>query len=148
MDKVMQSFILDLMDRHHYLTLATLREDGYPQATTVGYANDGLNLYFCCDKTSQKVGNINWSNKVSLTIDDEEDDWNKIKGLSMGATARVLTDAGEIRHALDCLAARFPPMKNMSEQELAGVAFVQIAPKVVSVLNYEKGFGHTDLIEV
>jgi nitroimidazol reductase NimA-like FMN-containing flavoprotein (pyridoxamine 5'-phosphate oxidase superfamily) len=148
MDKAMQDFILDLMKRHHYLALATVREDGYPQATTVGYANEGLSLYFCCGKASQKVRNIGRSNKVSLTIDDEEDDWNKIKGLSMGATAEVLTDTGEIQHALDCLAARFPPMKDMASEELEGTVFVKITPKVISVLNYEKGFGHTDLIEV
>jgi nitroimidazol reductase NimA-like FMN-containing flavoprotein (pyridoxamine 5'-phosphate oxidase superfamily) len=148
MDTAMQDFILDLMQRHHYLSLATVREDGYPQATTVGYANDGLNVYFCCGKASQKVRNISRSKKVSLTIDDEEDDWNKIKGLSMGATAEVLTDTGEIQHALDCLAARFPPMKDMGSEELEGTVFVKITPKVISVLNYEKGFGHTDLIEV
>lgn len=45
--------------------------DGFPQATTVGYANDGLDLYFCCDRASQKVRNLRHSGKVSLTIDHD-----------------------------------------------------------------------------
>ena len=46
MDKKMENFVLDLMKNHNILTLATLRKDGYPQATTVTYANDGLTIYF------------------------------------------------------------------------------------------------------
>ena len=35
------------------MTVATNRPDGWPQATTVGYVNDGLTLYFLCDPESQ-----------------------------------------------------------------------------------------------
>jgi hypothetical protein len=28
----------------------------------------------------------------------------------------------------------------------AGTAFVKVTPKVISVLDYSKGFGHTDLV--
>ena len=41
-------FILDILRRHNILTLATVREDGFPQATTVGYVNDGLTIYIGC----------------------------------------------------------------------------------------------------
>jgi len=40
------------------MTLATLRPDGWPQATTVGYVNDGLTLYFLCGLDSQEPANI------------------------------------------------------------------------------------------
>src|ERR1700731_3853356 len=30
------------------MTIATVREDGYPQATAVSYVNDGLAVYFSC----------------------------------------------------------------------------------------------------
>jgi len=42
-----------LLDQHRIMTVATLRPDGWPQATTVGYANDGLTLYFLCGLDSQ-----------------------------------------------------------------------------------------------
>ena len=48
-----RKFILKLLKRHNIMSLATVRADGYPQATTVSYANDGLDLYFCCDRVSQ-----------------------------------------------------------------------------------------------
>jgi hypothetical protein len=36
--------ILALLDQHRIMTVATLRPDGWPQATTVGYVNEGLTL--------------------------------------------------------------------------------------------------------
>ncbi len=35
-----------------------------------------------------------------------------------------------------------------SEEDLAGTAILRITPVVISVLDYSKGFGHTDLVRV
>ena len=90
MTEEMEALILDLIKSHAVLTLATLREDGYPQANTVTYANDGLVLYFPTGRDSRKIQNIRYCDKVSLTIDRDYQDWSEIKGLSMAATAEVL----------------------------------------------------------
>jgi len=147
MDKKMESLVLDIMKNHNILTLATLREDGYPQANTVTYANDGLTIYFSTAQDSQKVKNIKNCNKVSLTIDKDYEDWNKIKGLSMAATAETLTNPDEIKKAMNCLVKKFPFLAEMPETE-EPIAVVKITPKIISVLNYELGFGHTDLVEI
>ena len=60
-----------LLDRHRIMTVATLRPDGWPQATTVGYANDGLSLYFLCGLDSQKAANLARDDRLSLTIDHD-----------------------------------------------------------------------------
>ncbi len=44
MDEKLKQKILMLLDQHRIMTIATLRPDGWPQATTVGYANDGMTL--------------------------------------------------------------------------------------------------------
>ena len=147
MDKKMESFVLDIMKNHNILTLATLREDGYPQANTVTYANDGLTIYFITAGDSQKVKNIKSCKKVSLTIDRNYEDWNKIKGLSMAATAEILTTPDEIKKAMNCLVKKFPFLVEMPEPE-EPLAVVRVTPKIISVLNYELGFGHNDLVEV
>ena len=146
MDRDTEAFILDLLRRHSVLTLATVREDGWPQATTVGYVNDGLNLYVGCGADSQKIRNIKRSNKVSLTIDRDEEDWNRIQGLSMAATAGLVTDQAEIAQVGELMLAKFPQIKEMPEPDWSSVAFLKITPKVISVLDYTKGFGHTELI--
>jgi nitroimidazol reductase NimA-like FMN-containing flavoprotein (pyridoxamine 5'-phosphate oxidase superfamily) len=58
MDEALRSKILEVLRRHHTMTLATIRPDGYPHATTVNYIYDDLTLYFATDATSQKAGNI------------------------------------------------------------------------------------------
>lgn len=37
-------------------------------------------------------------------------------------------------------------MRTLSAEDLKGTAFVRVTPKVISVLDYSKGFGHTDLV--
>jgi general stress protein 26 len=148
MDQALQNLILALLRRHNLTTIATVRRDGYPQATTVTYANDGLTLYFGCGKTSQKVKNIRRNRKVSLTIDRDHRDWGRIKGLSMGADAKVLRDRREIRHALALLGRKFPEWTELSPADRRSIAVVKVVPKVISVLDYTKGFGHTDLVRV
>lgn len=146
MKRALNTLILRLLKQHNIMSLATVRADGFPQSTTVGYANDGLDLYFCCDRASQKVRNLRRSSKVSLTIDHDIRAWNRIEGLSMGARARVLSKPGEVKRAFELLAREFPEMRKVSKEDLAGTAFVKVTPKVISVLDYSKGFGHTDLV--
>ncbi len=147
MDKKMEDFILAILGDHRILTLATIREDGFPQANTVSYANDGLTIYFVTDASAPKVKNIKHSNKVSLTVDRDYADWSQIKGLSMGATAEILTDPAEIEKAMGLLMQKFPAFAEMPEPE-EPPAVVKIIPKIISVLNYTLEFSHTDLIEV
>lgn len=149
MDSGTRQFILDLMRQHDNMTIATQRDDGFPQATTVAFANDGMTIYFAAARESQKVRNINRSNKVSLAINKDYADWRKIKGLSMGATAEVITDEKEAAHALDCLAKKFAGYADMLRSfDPEEMALVKVRPKVISVLNYEQEFGHTELVEV
>jgi nitroimidazol reductase NimA-like FMN-containing flavoprotein (pyridoxamine 5'-phosphate oxidase superfamily) len=82
------------------MTLATLRPDGWPQATTVGYANDGLRLYFLCSPDSQKAENLALDDRVSLTIDQDTPQVMDITGLSMAAHAHAVVAPAEGKKAL------------------------------------------------
>jgi nitroimidazol reductase NimA-like FMN-containing flavoprotein (pyridoxamine 5'-phosphate oxidase superfamily) len=149
MDQSQRNFILKVIDNGRDLTLATIRPDGYPQATTVSYANDGLRIYVGIGANSQKANNIRHCNKVSLTINTDYSDWNHIKGLSIGATAEILSDLEEIKHASACMIKRFPQIAEWARSmQAAEVALVKITPQIISVLDYEKGFGHTELVTV
>jgi nitroimidazol reductase NimA-like FMN-containing flavoprotein (pyridoxamine 5'-phosphate oxidase superfamily) len=71
MDEETRKKILTLLDEHRIMTIATIRPDGWPQATTVGYVNEGLTLYFLCGLDSQKAANLARDDRVSLTIDHD-----------------------------------------------------------------------------
>ena len=68
MDAEIRRKILTLLDQHRIMTVATLRPDGWPQATTVGYVNDGMTIYFLCGPESQKAQNLARDNRLSFAI--------------------------------------------------------------------------------
>jgi nitroimidazol reductase NimA-like FMN-containing flavoprotein (pyridoxamine 5'-phosphate oxidase superfamily) len=140
--------ILTLLDQHRIMTVATLRPDGWPQATTVGYVNDGLVIYFLCGLDSQKARNLAADNRISLTIDHDTPDLMAITGLSMAARAHAVTDRAEAEKILRMLPLKYPdapplPIKMPSPED---VCIFRVTPTVISVLDYTKGFGHTELV--
>jgi len=137
-----------LLDQHRIMTVATLRSDGWPQATTVGYANDGLTLYFLCGLDSQKAVNLAKDNRLSLTIDHDTPQVMEITGLSMAARAVPVTEATEGEKALRLLMDKYPEQTSLPfpMPKFAEVRIFRVTPTVISVLDYSKGFGHTDLI--
>src|SRR3954468_8646078 len=94
-DHPMEQDVIRLLDRYRVMTIATLRPDGWPQATMVGYANQGLRLYFVVPRRSKKLPKMAHDNRVSIAIgQDSRDPW-AIEGLSMSARARELHDAAK-----------------------------------------------------
>ncbi len=150
MDAALHDKILGLLDEHRILSLATLRPDGWPQATTVGYVNDGMAIYFMCAKDSQKARNLADDDRVSLTIDHDTPDPMAIRGLSMAARAVPVSEEATFRRVmLELLPKKYPeygPM--MSQADLNNMMAFRLVPQVISVLDYTKGFGHSDLVQV
>ena len=148
MDEQLSRKILKLLDGHRVMTLATLRPDGWPQATTVGYVNEGLTLYFVCGLDSQKAANLAKDDRVSLTIDDDTPQVMEITGLSMAAHAHRVTDLEDAAKVLRMLLQRYPEQTSLPGPMPGAkdVAIFRVTPKVISVLDYSKGFGHTDFV--
>jgi nitroimidazol reductase NimA-like FMN-containing flavoprotein (pyridoxamine 5'-phosphate oxidase superfamily) len=148
MNEQIKEKILALLDQHRIMTIATLRPDGWPQATTVGYVNEGLTLYFLCGLESQKAANLALDDRVSLTIDHDTSDLMAIAGLSMAAHAQPVTDRTEAEKVLRMLPLKYPdqvslPVPMPSPED---VRLFRITPTVISVLDYSEGFGHADLV--
>lgn len=148
MQEELRSKVLTLLDQHRIMTVATLRPDGWPQATTVGYVSEGLTLYFLCGLDSHKATNLALDNRLSLTIDHDTADLMTITGLSMAGHAHAVNDRAEAEKVLRMLPLKYPeapplPIKMPKPDE---IRLFRVTPTVISVLDYTKGFGHTDLI--
>jgi len=148
MEATLKPKIQALLDQHRTMRIATLRPDGWPQVTTVGYANEGFAIYFLCGKDSQKAFNLAHDNRVSLAIDDDTPQVMDITGLSMAARAEAVNDTAEGEKALRLMAQRYPEQKSMPGPlpTPADVRIFRLTPTVISLLDYSKGFGHTDLV--
>ena len=149
MDPATERSIETILNRNRVLTLATVRPDGFPQATVVTFAHDALTLFIAVDARSQKVRNIRRNDKVSAAMGSYRSDWSRIAGLSLAGRARLLRRRAEIEWAKALLTKRFPQMKEMGEaDDYAGWAFIEIVPLVISVLDYTQGFGHTERVKL
>jgi nitroimidazol reductase NimA-like FMN-containing flavoprotein (pyridoxamine 5'-phosphate oxidase superfamily) len=147
-DDAIRRKIQTLLDHHRTMRIATLRPDGWPQVTTVGYANEGFSIYFLCGIDSQKANNPSRDDRVSLAIDDDPAQVMEITGLSMAARARTVTDPAEAEKAIVLLMSRYPEQKatGLPMPKPSEVRLFRLTPTVISVLDYAKGFGHTDLV--
>ncbi len=146
MDQAAKEFALDVLAQARNLTLATIRPDGYPQATLVNFVNDGLAIYVGVDKSSQKAANVAHCDKVSLTANGNFTDWQHVHALSLGGRAVLVTDPAEAARIEAAMDAKYPDIGEWAHSDSRhSVIFMQITPQVISLLNYEKGLGHTDL---
>jgi nitroimidazol reductase NimA-like FMN-containing flavoprotein (pyridoxamine 5'-phosphate oxidase superfamily) len=93
MDEEIRRKMLTRLDQHRTMTDCHAKARRWPQATTVGYANEGLTLYFLCGPNSQKAGNLARDDRVSLTIDHDTPQVMEITGLLRAHRSRHLLGA-------------------------------------------------------
>jgi len=144
----MEQPAIEILDSHRIMTIATVRPDGWPQATIVGYANEGWRLYFLIYRTSQKFENISRDNRVSVSVGHEPSELRQIKAVYAGCCAREVTDVKERSHAWTLLAERHPNLTDLAPPQNDEVATMMAQCRYVSVLDYSQGLGHTESLTV
>ncbi len=148
MDSATRDKIVAILGGGSEMTIATVRPDGFPQATTVSYVHDGVTLYFGTAADSQKARNIALNDKVSLTVNLPYDRTEEILGLSMGARAAQVADPAEIAKVGALMLKRFPEGADFGPDEGDAIAIFSVKPVVISVLDYRNGIGHTEMVTI
>ena len=138
---------LRILAENRVMAVATLRPDGWPQATMVGYIHDGLTLYFTIARGSQKLANIQHDARISIAIGRHETDGPDLRGLSMAAEAVEVTDADEVRRLNAMLFERYPEQQVFAPRG-ASVAVMKAAPVVLSVIDPKGGLDQAAALRV
>lgn len=135
-----------ILARHHLMSVATLRPDGWPQTTLVNYLADGLTLYFLVAQDSQKRANIVADPRVSIAIGGDAD--GPPQGLSLAGRA-ALTDDPLWVEALNRRIWGTPEFARF-EPHPAGhaVALLRFTPQWVSLIDYGSPPGRIQLYGV
>jgi nitroimidazol reductase NimA-like FMN-containing flavoprotein (pyridoxamine 5'-phosphate oxidase superfamily) len=144
----MEQKAVEILDQNRLMALSTLRSDGWPQTTFVGYANEGLLLYFVVSRDSQKFANILKDDRVSLAVGRDFHDPSTIKALSIAAHASEVTDATQRKRAVELLLERHPGLRKLQPPAPSHSAVMRAYPSIVTILDYSKGFGHADVLTV
>ena len=139
---------ITILNSNRIMTIATVRPDGWPQTTMVGYANEGWRLYFLIYRTSQKFENISNDNRVSISVGDEPGELRDIRTVYAGCRAEEVIDLKERSHAWTLLAERHPNLTDLAPPGNAEVATMRADCRHVSVLDYSRGLGHTESLTI
>lgn len=133
-----------ILATHRIMSVATVRPDGWPQSTIVGYANDGLTIYFMVMRSSQKLANIQSDDRISLAVGDEPPSIGEAVAVYCGARAAEVTGQVEREHGWRLLAQRHPNLGSFDLPPRDGAAMIRATCEHVSVVDYAKGLGHVD----
>lgn len=139
---------IEIVNAHRMMAISTVRPDGWPQTTIVGYANQGWTIYFAIFRSSQKFANIQRDDRVSIAISSEPRSLGQIKAVYAGAHASEVTDPQERNLAWRFLTERHPNLADFGPPDRSDEALMRATCKYVSALDYSKGIGHTEELVV
>ncbi|HSQ99164.1 MAG TPA: pyridoxamine 5'-phosphate oxidase family protein [Sphingomicrobium sp.] len=144
----MEQPAIAILNQNRLMSIATVRADGWPQTTIVGYANEGWRIYFLIYRTSQKFENISRDDRVSIAVGHEPRDLHEIKAVYAGCHAHEVTDLKERSHAWMLLGERHPNLTDLAPPQDDEVATMVAECRHVSFLDYSQGIGHSESLTV
>jgi nitroimidazol reductase NimA-like FMN-containing flavoprotein (pyridoxamine 5'-phosphate oxidase superfamily) len=139
---------IGILDSHRTMAIATVRRDGWPQNTIVGYANDGLLIYFLISRASQKFANIQKDERVAIAVSKEPEDIRQLKAVYAGALASEVTDPKQRELGWKLLVERHPNLADYVLPDPSQAAMMRAFCKHVSILDFSEGMGHADELTV
>jgi uncharacterized protein YhbP (UPF0306 family) len=124
--------VLEYLDTHMTVTLATASSNGVPRAVPLRYANDGLTLYVWTRTTSWTAKQIAQNPLVSFTISEDT------AALQGSGEARMVLSGDETEKAIGLFSNKFPAALGASTMN---IAFFRIVPTNVKLIDETYGGG-------
>jgi nitroimidazol reductase NimA-like FMN-containing flavoprotein (pyridoxamine 5'-phosphate oxidase superfamily) len=140
----MENGAVAILDAHRTMAVSTVRPDGWPQTTFVGYANEGFDIFFIIFRSSQKYANILRDDRVAIAVGEEPADLSLLQAVYAGAHAREITEPGQREHAWRLLVERHPNLAGFDPPDHSETVLMRAKCAYVSVLDYTKGAGHSE----
>lgn len=152
--KELKQTIIEHLKKHNGGTLATVREDGTPQASGITYVNDGFIIYFAMDPESYKKKNIDRNPNVGLAIFKDYYRWDKARAVQLGGKCEIVTEKDEIAKIETLIVEKFPWIVGCAgamewAAKVGPVPYYKITPKTIAYLDYGKfGFNQYKALEL
>lgn len=119
------SQVLEYLQAHQTLTLATASPAAVPRASTFLYVNEGPTLYFWTRATTVTARQIGQNPVVAFTVDDYSKDLNRTQGVQGVGECSVLLGGEQIARVADLFGQKFP---DLSPGSTMSISFFAITP--------------------
>ena len=148
MSNELKEQILDYLRSHNTMTLATTVGD-LPWAATVFFASEDLHLYFFSAPDSRHCQNLAANPRVAVTIQEDYQDWRKIKGIQLEGRVALVDGVLKKTKAMAIYAAKYPeiiklftnPANGLFYKAFLKVKFYCVMPDKVFFIDNAQGFG-------
>jgi uncharacterized protein YhbP (UPF0306 family) len=133
--------VLDFLEGHQTLTLATSSPGGIPHASTFLYVNDGPHLYFWSRATTTTARQLQQNPIVAFTIDEYTDDLSQTRGVQGFGECSVLLRGEEIARVADLFGQKFP---SLSPGSTMSISFFRINPTEIQFIDNTAASGRSE----
>jgi nitroimidazol reductase NimA-like FMN-containing flavoprotein (pyridoxamine 5'-phosphate oxidase superfamily) len=139
---------ITILNSQRIMAISTVRPDGWPQNTVVGYANRGFDIFFMIYRRSQKFANIRRDDRISIAVAHEPADLHELKAVYAAAHAREITDPQEREGAWRLLMQRHSNLAGFKIPDANDAVFMRATCKYLSVLDFSQGLGHKEELAI
>lgn len=139
---------IQILNSQRSMAISTVRPDGWPQTTIIGYANRGFELVFLIFRASQKFANIQRDDRISIAVVADAAELSDLKAVYAGCHAEQITDAKERDEAWRMLMQRHSNLAGFKIPDAGEAAFMRARCKYVSVLDFSQGIGHREQLTI
>ncbi|MBD3388328.1 MAG: hypothetical protein GF416_04560 [Candidatus Altiarchaeales archaeon] len=137
--------IQEYIEGHNVCTIAVTDGEN-PSAHTMYYVSHGIHIYLESDPNSQKIHVLNANPRISLTIDEDYQDWRQIKGIQLFGRAN-LTDERHAPRLQEAFSRKFPHIN-----DLGGIPnhhiFIEVIPEKIYYMDFTEKFGQRNIYYV
>jgi len=133
-----------ILNEHRIMAISTVRPDGWPQTTVVGYANRGFDLVFLVYRSGQKLTNIKHDDRISIAVAAEPADLHELRAVYAGAHAQEIEDEAERQEAWRQLMQRHSNLAGSQLPDSKEAVLMRARCKYVSMLDFTQSLGHRE----
>ena len=135
---------ITILNNYRMMAISTVRPDGWPQTTMVGYVNRGFEVFFLIFRSSQKYANLQHDDRVSIAIAPEPTRLEDLRAVYAGGHAREITAQRDREEVWRLLMQRDSNLDGFKIPEATEAAFMRMTCKYISVLDFGQGIGHRE----
>lgn len=152
MTEELRKKMIEIIGQCKDMVISTIREDGWPQANTVGFVSMDENIYFETFTKSSKALNIARDNRISIAISPFYENVADGCGISLAGYAEPVTDEETAKECSRLLFEKMPELADITYNDGdpifpdPNITKYRIIPTVISILDFTKGFGHADFV--
>lgn len=137
-----------ILNAHRIMAISTVRPDGWPQTTIVGYANRGFDLVFLIYRSGQKFANIQHDDRISIAVAAEPVELGDLQAVYAAAHAKEVVDESDRQEAWRQLMERHSTLAGSHIPDAKEGVFMRARCTHVSMLDFTQGMGHQESIVI